>query len=173
MANSWCYRCHTKSPNSPRKHGWHSITSASGVVRCCPACASSMGLPPPTQLPARILKAVLEQKMPRRTLLNKLVKQQHLHRGELTAADLETEKVTIDKVVRPIAGSSSVLPLPYDLGYCAITSFSMLTPGDNPGPVYYRMEGTQLAWFIWARPGSPELKVKVKVKLDRNGIVIL
>ncbi len=170
MANSWCYKCQTKSPPSPRKNGWHSISSASGLVRCCPECATSLGLPPPTQLPPRKLKDVLQHTMSRRELLNKLVNQGYVKKGMLTSADKEPETVIIDGAPMRILCTETI---PYGLRECAVTSFSGLTDEDKAGPVYYRMDNGFLSWFIWAYQGRKVLFLPVKVKMERSGKIML
>ncbi len=170
MANSWCYRCETKVPPSPRKKGWHSISSASGLVRCCPECAVSLGLPPPTQLPPRKLKDILQHTMSRRELLNKLVKQGYLKKGVLTKGDKASEGVVIDGNLQKVICTGII---PYGLADCAIQSFAGLTDEDKAGPVYYRMDYGTLAWFIWAYQGRKALFAPVKVKMERDGTVVI
>ncbi len=171
MAPSWCYRCQAKAPPSPRKHGWHSISSNAGLVRCCPECAAALGVPPPTQLPPRVMKQELLQKMSRRTLLNKLVKQGYLKREEFMVAFLVDKMVTIGNTNHAIWGPSGNIP--YGLTECAVKGFEELKMTDKPGSVYCRMEEDRLRWFVWAYKGNKDLFVPVKVKLDRQGAVIV
>lgn len=170
MASNHCFKCQGVAPPSSRKKGWHSITSDAGIVKCYPACGASMGLPGPTQLPERPRKDVLTRKMTKRTLLNLLVKQGYLKLGELTLAEKSTRKVIIDGVYYAIVRGGTI---PYHLGECAVVDFDEITADDKAGPVYYHPNLTQISWFIWATKGREQLTEKVRVKLLRNGQVVL
>jgi hypothetical protein len=106
----------------------------------------------------------------RRELLNRLVKQGYLRKGMLTSADKVLETLTIDGESRRIICTGTI---PYGLTECAVTGFSGLADYDKAWPVYYRMEDGNLAWFIWAHRGNKELFAPVKVKMERDGKIML